>query len=272
MKLVYLLSGAALLAGAMTPASAGTVLIVNGSAGTSEPNTTASITTQLSTLHTEAGNVVTVSSDVPDNFASYDQVWDIRFSNVFALSAELISQYVSYLAGGGGMFVMGENSSFADRNNSIFSLISAAGGGDLGFTNVSSTQTVVDPFTGPNPVSQITYSAPGGINGTGSGEWITTNGAGAGTGVAWGVGDLSNAQAGALTTILDVNFMQTNASAESQALTRNLIGFVGAQVDPPVNGAVPEPSTWALLLLGFFGIGGMMRRRGEVQSTKVTFA
>ena len=42
--------------------------------------------------------------------------------------------------------------------------------------------------------------------------------------------------------------------------------------DVEIGGAVPEPSTWALLLLGFFGIGGMMRRRGEVRSTKVTFA
>ena len=36
--------------------------------------------------------------------------------------------------------------------------------------------------------------------------------------------------------------------------------------------AVPEPGTWALMLLGFFGIGGMMRRRATVRNTAVNFA
>jgi hypothetical protein len=34
-----------------------------------------------------------------------------------------------------------------------------------------------------------------------------------------------------------------------------------------VTGAVPEPSTWALMLLGFFGIGAVMRRRKDVTTT-----
>lgn len=38
-----------------------------------------------------------------------------------------------------------------------------------------------------------------------------------------------------------------------------------------VGGAIPEPTTWALMLLGFFGIGGFMRRRSNV-TTKVSFA
>ena len=49
-------------------------------------------------------------------------------------------------------------------------------------------------------------------------------------------------------------------------------GIAGVNEPPPPNGAVPEPSTWAMMLLGFFGVGGMMRRRGQLRSTKVTFA
>ncbi|MXO86450.1 PEPxxWA-CTERM sorting domain-containing protein, partial [Altererythrobacter aurantiacus] len=39
-----------------------------------------------------------------------------------------------------------------------------------------------------------------------------------------------------------------------------------------ISAPVPEPATWALMLLGFFGIGGMMRRSAAVRSTRVTFA
>jgi hypothetical protein len=39
-----------------------------------------------------------------------------------------------------------------------------------------------------------------------------------------------------------------------------LIGSVPPSVIPPVPSAVPEPSTWALMLLGFGAIGGSLRR------------
>jgi len=245
---------------AATPANAGAVLIVNGASGTSEPGTTASITTQLTNLHTAAGNVVTVSDGIPLDLSPYAQVWDLRFSNSAALAAPDIAEYLSYLQGGGGMFVMGENSGFATRNNSVLALIAAAGGGTLTFTTPNATQTVVAPFTGPNPVASLFYLAPGGVTSAGTGQFITTDGS-AGTGVAFGVGTLTNAPAGALTSIFDVNFLQTDANAQSQALAANLVRFVGQQVNP--GGGVPEPSTWAMMLLGFGAIGLTVRRRRE---------
>lgn len=46
--------------------------------------------------------------------------------------------------------------------------------------------------------------------------------------------------------------------------------------DTPIDGgdvgAVPEPSTWALMLLGFFGIGSVLRRRQRNVATTVTYA
>ncbi len=40
---------------------------------------------------------------------------------------------------------------------------------------------------------------------------------------------------------------------------------------PPILGAVPEPTTWAMMLLGFFTIGAALRRRGS-RALKPSFA
>lgn len=240
-------------------AMAGPIAIINGASGTSEPGTTSSITTQLTTLHEAVGNGVTVLDTLPADLSIYDQVWDVRFSNTWALTQAEEDDFLAYLQGGGGMFVMGENSGFAARNNSVLSLIEAAGGGTLNFSSVSSTQTVLAPFTGPNAVATVNYAAPGGVDDNGSGDWITTDGVG-GTGVAWGVGDLSNALAGALTTIFDVNFMMDTANAESQALTANLIGFIENEVTPPGPRPVSTPAIFALFSLA---IAGLIRARKQ---------
>ncbi|WP_411291591.1 PEPxxWA-CTERM sorting domain-containing protein [Sphingorhabdus sp.] len=36
--------------------------------------------------------------------------------------------------------------------------------------------------------------------------------------------------------------------------------------------AVPEPTTWALFLLGFFGVGGAMRSKTRKSNASVTYA
>lgn len=237
-------------------ALAGSVLIVNGSSSTTEPDTTAAITSNLSTLHTAVGNTVTVSSDIPTDLSGYAQIWDIRFSDHFGLTDAQQTQYLGFLQGGGGMFLMGENSSFMSRNNSIFDFIGLVGGGSIGWQYVDSYQQVNAPFTGPNPVTWVDYAAPGGMDSAGSGFFITEGQGGGGSAVAWAVGDLSNALNGALTTVFDVNFMENNYGIEQQNLLKNLIGFVGDQVTP-----VPEPSAYAMLGIGLIGLGVLRRRK-----------
>jgi hypothetical protein len=265
-KLRILMVAAAIAALPMM-ASAGPVLIVNNAAGTSEAGTTNAITTNLSALHAAAGNTVTIVSDLPASLAGYSQVWDIGFDNNAALTVADQALYTAYLAGGGGVFLMGENASFMSRNNSILALIASLGGGSIGFNGCfDGVQTVRAPFNNPNPVSQVDFAASGCFTSTGSGDWITARADDSlGAGLAFGVGDLSGAMAGALTTILDVNFMMNSFDLpNSQNLTRNLIQFVGDQVDPPAD--IPEPESLALVGLALAGAAFARRRRGSVVS------
>lgn len=254
-----LLATAAISMMTIPEAFAGDILIVNGSAASSEPGTTTSITTQLSNFQVAAGNTITVVDNVPGSLAGYSQVWDIRFSNSSPLTSGVLSQYLSFMQGGGGIFVMGENSFFTTRNNSVLQLIADATGETLSFVSPNDHQQVIAPFTGPNSIADgfVDYSGSGGISSPGAaGQFITTDGSIGGTGVAWGVGDLVNAPAGALTAIFDVNFMQTGAEADSQTLLRNLISFVQTETT-----ATPEPASMMMIGVALAGLAAARRRR-----------
>jgi hypothetical protein len=108
----------------------------------------------------------------------------------------------------------------------------------------------------------ISFNAPGGVTSPGNCAFMIQGSDGGGTGIACGVGSMTNALAGALTVVFDVNFMQGNGGGDHQNFTKNLIGFVGQQVDPPV--AVIEPGTLSLLGFGLAGPGLMARRRRAV--------
>jgi hypothetical protein len=235
------------------------ILIVNGSSTTSETTTTTQITAHLQAT-CSAGNTFTVSDAAPVSLAAFDQIWDLRFSNV-ALSPADQSAYVSFLQSGKRMFVMGENAFFVNRNNSIFAMVTALGGGSLTFTTPASTQTVNAPLTGPTPITSVTYNAPGGVTSAGTGSFMTQSGA-QGTAVAWATGSLSNAPAGSLTTVFDVNFMQASQGANSTAFLSNLCGFVATGGQPVAAVQVPSSSTWSLLaMLAALGMLGMSALR-----------
>ena len=112
-------------------------------------------------------------------------------------------------------------------------------------------------------MTQVNYAASGCFQNHGTGEWITSRAdLSLGSGIAFGVGDLPNALAGALTTILDVNFMMNQFDLpNSQNLTRNLINFVGEQVEPPA--CVPEPGVLLLLGAATIAAGVAGRRRSR---------
>lgn len=71
-----------------------------------------------------------------------------------------------------------------------------------------------------------------------------------------GIGALSTigtVQGGSYSSVTVKNFPQLEGSPV----------FTEGQVNVPGIGAVPEPATWAMMLLGFAGLGGLLRRRAR---------
>jgi len=239
-------------------AAGGPALVVqDGTAGIE-----ASALTNLTTHLTTAGYTVTNNVGVPTgSLATYKQIWDIRYNTTTPLSASDITAYVAYMAGGGSLFVMGENTGFATRNNSIISLVQSAGGGTITAITANDNETVRAPFTGPNGVTSMAYlAAAGAPYPPGNGTFITVDSNMVGAALVFAPGKMTGAAAGSLIIVFDVNFLDpgSGGSANSQAFTDNLIAYLAAPAavqpySPPAtvypSTSVPTLSEWAMILL-----------------------
>jgi len=158
------------------------------------------------------------------------------------------------MAAGGNAFVMGENAGFGARNSSVISLVDAAGGGALSFVTPNSTQMVNELFRTPNNIETMSYCAPGGITGAGTtagtGIFLSYDGSVGGSALGFGQGSLSNAWAGSLAVVFDVNFMEP-CGQNSQEFLENLTKFVlqGGVAPPVQNVPVPTLSALAMILM-----------------------
>jgi outer membrane autotransporter protein len=240
--------GALLLASASSSALAADQVIIVGESGWP-----ASAATGLEARLIAAGYDVTITNDastLTGNLGGISQVWDVR-PNV-ALSTTDASNYLGYLNDAGGLFLLGENSGFATRNNSIVDFIAnTAGGGDVTYGGgMVQSQYVTDIFNGSalitaDSATSFYVPASGTFSNPGNGTYVTTagpNGTGDGTGIAYGAGSLTNALTGRLLTYLDVNTFQAEyyeATPALQALIDRMIGFVAGsfQVDPSLPSA-----------------------------------
>jgi hypothetical protein len=240
----------ALLAPVMTWAATGPVLIVHdGTAGLE-----ANVVTNLSGKLTTAGYTVSTNVGLPGgSLAANKQIWDVRFNTTTPLTGGDISAYVTYLAGGGSLFVMGENTGFIIRDNSIAALVLAAGGGNISFTTPANLENVQSPFTGPTSLSTITFLAAAGVPNPGNGVCVTKDAGNLCASVVWGPGNMTAATAGSLIAVFDVNFLDPGADANSQTFTNNLIAYLAAPivVAPPPSAivAVPTLSDFGMILL-----------------------
>jgi hypothetical protein len=227
--------------------AANALVVHDGTAGL-EANVLLNLTTKL----TAATFTVTPNVGVPGgSLAGYQQIWDIRFNNTTPLTAGDMTAYSTFLQGGGSLFLMGENTGFITRDNSIASFVSSVGGGSLVIQTPANTEIVNSPFTGPNPLAggTITFLAAAGSQVYGTGTWVARDPAAIAAAIVWPPGTLAAAPSGALITVFDVNFLDPGADANSQAFTQNLIAYLAA---PTAVGPQPVPalSTWAMLALG----------------------
>ncbi|THU00277.1 hypothetical protein E9531_10955 [Lampropedia puyangensis] len=241
-----------------TIAAADSILVINSASTASEPEVSADITAQLpQTCGTQ--HQYTVVGTPPTDLTGYAQIWDIRYDDEDALLPATQERYRDYLEAGGRMFLMGENSGFAPRNDSLLTLIDMLGGGSLHFYPMGDeAQTITPPFD-TGGLNSLAFVAAGGTTTAGTGVFATSNSNG-GTAVAWAIGSLNQAPKGSLTVVFDVNFMLSNASLAEQQLFRNLCQFVstGGNNPPEVTSGVhPVPVNTPIGLLAAISMLGL---------------
>jgi len=210
---------------------------------------------ERNTLHgllVAAGYTVTdvTTGVVPADLTGQQQVWDIRCQT--ALSPTEITTYTAYLASGGSLFLMGENTGYAPaRDASLISYISTMGGGSLTLTATNNSQTAQSPFTGPTSVTTVSFRAIAGTTTAGTGSFITRDSNGFGGAIVFPPGSMSAAPTGTLMIVWDVNFLDNdiNHTAGETAITQNMIAFLAAPA-PINNTSVPAPPTAILVLVG----------------------
>lgn len=249
--------------------SSSSALVVNdGPLGADET----SANTYLSvTALPAAGYTVTTHAGVPaGSLAGYNQIWDIRYNNT-VLSASDITAYLTYLSGGGSLFLMGENTGFITRDNSIASFVVSAGGGTITpIVSALNAEIAQAPFTGPSPLTTLTILAAAGSASRGTGSFIIKDGNNIGAGIVWPPGTLSNAPLGTLMVLFDVNFMETGADANNHALLNNMINYLTSPVPiaPPPVTSVPTLSEGVMVLLagGLIAITALRLRAWAARS------
>ena len=250
--------GAALALGSVLAlggaAHAANILIVNNSGNPLEPNVPYLQSTcfpgSLAAPATDTVTIVadTAASPLPVSLAGYDQIWDLRYTNLDPLSAADQSAYTSYLQGGGRLFLMGEYVTYAPaRDASILSLVNTLGGGALSMItsgggafniNPATPQTVQAPFnTVPNAMTTMVYADSGGVASPGTGQWITYDAVTnlGGSAIAWPAGTLANARDGSLSVVFDINFLQNppnSGSTNNPQFLQNLCATVASAGNP----------------------------------------
>ena len=176
-----------------------------------------------------AGHTVTYMTSDPTaaQMANYKQIWDVRYST--AISGTLATNYDNFVKNSGFLYLTTENPGCcANRNNSVASFISAAGGGSTTIGgNVSNSLTVVNT-TYITAGKTITMAA-GSLITNSKGTWLFKDTSGNVAVMMWvgNAGALGTGYTGTIMVVTDINWTDaTYFSANNSASLDNLISGI----------------------------------------------
>lgn len=240
MKLLYTAAAAAALAAMPTSAQAANIelaLLIDGSGSISGGN--------FLLQRNAYSNVLSDPTVLPTDGTVAIGVWQFGtgVQQVFAMQEITGANFAALIAAISGMTQLGGSTNIAGAIDTATSAIFAIGG-------VTSTRQLIDVSTdGQNNIGNLNTSRTNALN---AGiDQINCIGIGVGATCApvqGGTGSFS---------------LQADSFDDFEAALR-------LKIVREVTGAIPEPSTWAMLILGFGAVGATMRRRR--QSTRVSFA
>jgi hypothetical protein len=211
------------------------------------------------------------------NLAGIELLWAVQPADVYSLAE--ISTMSNYLANGGRIAFMGEHGSYAPtENNNINAALTSLGANisivnvvvDGGFrtASVGDGQILAHPLT--TGVNSYQYAAFAPLTISGSAQALMIGEDDPGTIMM----AYQNIGPGSVFLITDQNVWDNSGSLwpshDNEVMFDNLVSAVTGA--PPVTGAIPEPSTWAMLLLGFGFVGGAMRSAKRRQKIAVSYA
>ena len=239
MKLVLALILALLLSSLATAVHAEDVLIIHQGYG----NTASKWRNRLE----DAGHTVTMinrsSSSFPSNTTSYEQIFDIRYSNTHALTTTEKSAYEALLERGGTLFLNTENphSNHQTRNTGIATFITSLGAGTVTYsssyasngTQWNTTHSYVDGMSGT-----LTMPAAGTFSALGNGDWLVRDADGDVVAAVWYGEDLDGDYSdGIIFVFTDINY-----ASHSSYYTNNNKAFMNA-LRTALASTWPQPST-----------------------------
>jgi len=240
------------------------VLIVYGSDGLS-----GGVASQLSNDFFGNANVTT-NIGMPPSLATFNIIYDVRTVNIPNFSASEQQAYLDFLnaAPGNTIVLIGENSAFYNRNNTISQFVTLAGGGSISpyVSDSYNTETIYPPFGSAALTDTVKYAACGKQATPGTGQFASSESNG-GCAIYWGPGSLQQAPRGALLVVYDVNFISTAPTngASNETAFRLKMELVAATTPAgpsvttvlPASGPPAGGTTITITGVGFTGATGV---------------